>query len=140
MGGGGRQAATVGPRIGEHGVTRRTPYTKVQKTNQVRADHVKGMGDVVFKGFQCLNSECREFIFVRKDDLIGGLDIVCPHCGSVLRFGDSTKFYDYAVIDQRDGSTIATGAFEILHDDYINEAQEYKYCIVCNTLKPLVFF
>jgi len=40
---------------------RRKPYTKVVKRNQLRADHIRGMGDVVFKGFQCLNSECREF-------------------------------------------------------------------------------
>ena len=31
---------------------RRKPYTKVAKTNQIRAAHVRGMGDVVFKGFQ----------------------------------------------------------------------------------------
>jgi hypothetical protein len=33
---------------------RRKPYTKVVKRNQLRANHVRGMGDVVFKGFQCL--------------------------------------------------------------------------------------
>jgi hypothetical protein len=43
-------------------MARRRPYTKIKKTNQIRADHVKGMGDVVFKGFQCLNSKCQEFI------------------------------------------------------------------------------
>ncbi len=41
---------------------RRTPYTKVVKLTQIRAEHVSGMGDVVFKGFQCLDSECLEFI------------------------------------------------------------------------------
>ena len=46
-------------------MVRRKPYTKVDKTNQIRAEHVRGMGDTVFKGFQCLNSECQEFIFVR---------------------------------------------------------------------------
>ena len=49
-------------------MARRKTYTHVEKTNQIRAEHVTGMGDVVFKGFQCLSSECREFIFVRKDD------------------------------------------------------------------------
>ena len=50
-------------------MVRRKPYTKVNKTNQIRAEHVRGMGDIVFKGFQCLNSECREFIFIRKDEI-----------------------------------------------------------------------
>ena len=42
-------------------MARRSPYSKVNKTNQIRAEHVKGMGDVVFKGFQCLNPECTEY-------------------------------------------------------------------------------
>ena len=33
-------------------MARRKPYTKVVKTNQIRSDHVRGMGDIVFKGFQ----------------------------------------------------------------------------------------
>ena len=37
------------------------------------------MGDVVFKGFQCLNSECLEFIFVRKGEI--GLVIVVLSVG-----------------------------------------------------------
>ena len=74
-------------------MARRKPYTKVVKTNQIRSDHVRGMGDIVFKGFQCLNSACTE-----------------------------------------------EGRFTILHDDYIEEAQGYKYCIICNTIKPLHLF
>ncbi len=50
-------------------MTRRKPYTKVVKKNRIRADYAKGMGDVTFKGFQCLNSECQEFIFARKDEI-----------------------------------------------------------------------
>ena len=41
---------------------------------------------------------------------------------------------------RRDNSIIEEGTFTILHDDYIEKAQEYKYCIVCNTMKPLEFF
>ena len=43
---------------------RRSKYSNVNKTNQIRAPHVKGMGDVAFKGFQCLNPYCTNFIFV----------------------------------------------------------------------------
>ena len=50
-------------------MTRRSPYSKVNKTNQIRAKHVRGMGDVVFKGFQCLNPACEEFIFIKADDI-----------------------------------------------------------------------
>lgn len=119
---------------------RRKPYTKIVKTNQIRAEHVRGMGDVVFKGFQCLNSECLEFIFIRKDEIGTDFEITCPTCETVMLSGDETQFYEYKLEDQRDNPIIEEGAFTILHDDYIEEAQEYKYCIVCNTVKPLHFF
>ncbi len=121
-------------------MARRKPYTKVKKENQIRAAHVRGMGDTVFKGFQCLNSACREFIFVRQDELGDDFELVCPSCKQAMRAGDETQFYEYKLIDQRDDSIIEQGAFAILHDDYIAEAQKYKYCIICNTIKPLTLF
>ena len=57
-----------------------------------------------------------------------------------MRSGDETKFYDYTLVDLRDGSVVEQGQFAILHDDYIAEAQEYKYCIICNAIRPLQFF
>ena len=124
-------------------MARRSPYSKVNKTNQIRADHVKGMGDVVFKGFQCLNPDCTEFIFVREDEIGEDFSIVCPACGYVHESGGETKFYDYSMDVQNDegGTTsVATGEFTIYHDEYIEEAKRFKYCIVCNTIKPLEFF
>ena len=98
------------------------------------------MGDVVFKGFQCLNSECAEFLLVKKDDISEFFEIECPSCGFVHKYGDETKFYDYELTHLQDKKILETGAFTILHDDYIAEAQEYKYCIICNAIKPLDFF
>lgn len=119
---------------------RRKPYTRLVKTNQIRADHVRGMGDVVFKGFQCLNSECQEFIFVRKDNIGEDFEITCPTCGIVMQSGGETQFYEYELQDLRDNSIIEQGRFAIPHDDYVDNAQEYKYCTVCNTIKPLYMF
>ena len=121
-------------------MSRRSPYTKVVKTNQIRAEHVRGMGDAVFKGFQCLNSECMEFIFIRKSEIGNDFEISCPSCGIIMLSGEETQFYEYKLQDRRDNSIIETGVFTILNDDYIEEAQEYKYCIICNTMKPLEFF
>ncbi len=124
-------------------MARRSPYSKVNKTNQIRADHVKGMGDVTFKGFQCLNPECTEFIFIREDEFGEDFSIVCPVCGYVHESGGETKFYDYSMdVNDEDGNpvSVATGEFTIYHDDYVEEAKEYKYCIVCNTMKPLEYF
>lgn len=121
-------------------MARRAAYTKLLKRDQVRAGHVKGMGDVAFKGFQCLNSDCREFLFVRSDDLVGVFEVECGACGAVVRSGDETRFFGYDLLDLRDNSVAGRGEFTILHDDYVAEAQEYKYCLYCNALKPLALF
>lgn len=124
-------------------MTRRKAYSKVNKSNQIRADHVKGMGDVVFKGFQCLNPECREFILVREDEIGNDFQIVCPVCGFIHKSGGETRFFDYSMdVNDENGNpqSVAHGTFTINHNDYINEAEEYKYCIICNALKPLSAF
>jgi len=121
-------------------MTRRKPYTKVVKKNRIRADYAKGMGDITFKGFQCLSSECQEFILVRKDKIGDDFEIVCPTCGYAMRSGDETRFFEYEMTDLRDNSIIEDGAFTILHDDYIEESHEYKYCVLCSTIKPLSLF
>ena len=78
-------------------MVRRKPYTKVEKQKQLRPEHVKGMGDVVFKGFQCLDGDCREFIFVRLDEIEADFCIQCPSCGFKHEAGAVTKFYDYSL-------------------------------------------
>lgn len=124
-------------------MARRKPYSRVKKENQVRVAHVKGMGDVVFKGFQCLNPSCTNFIFVREDEIGEDFNIVCPICGYIHESGGETKFYDYTMeVKGEDGvlAPTSTGSFTIYHDDYISEAERFKYCIICNTMKPLTFF
>lgn len=124
-------------------MARRKAYTRVQKHGQLRPEHVKGMGDISFKGFQCLNSECTESILVRTDELGETFEIACPRCGYVLRSGDETKFFDYELVrlsGEGETDTIETGEFTILHDDYVAEALEYKYCLLCNALKPVELF
>ena len=121
-------------------MARRKAYTKVDKEYQVRPTHVKDMGDIVFKGFQCLHPDCQEFIFVRKDDISEFFEISCSSCGHTHKYGDEANFYDYKLRDLRDDSIIREGEFSILHDDYVDEAEEFKYCIICYALKPLALF
>lgn len=119
-------------------MTRRKPYSGVKKTGQKRPSHVKGMGDVVFKGFQCLNGECREFIFVRKDELGGGFSVRCPACGYEHRDGGSAKLFGYTVYQH--GKNTDSGEFQVHHNDYIREAGLYKYCLLCYAMKPIGLF
>ena len=56
-------------------MARRSPYSNLTKSNQIRSEHVKGMGDIVFKGFNCLNPDCKEFIFVRGPSIGFGANI-----------------------------------------------------------------
>lgn len=118
---------------------RRKPYTKLEKAGSDRPETVKGMGDVVFKGFKCLDPACNNFQFIRKDELSSDFDIECGECGTHLRSGDETKFFDY-ILRHTNGTVIEEGKFSILHDDYLAEACEYKYCLICCTLKPLEYF
>jgi len=119
---------------------RRKAYTKVYKKNQIREDHVSGMGDVPLKGFQCLNPKCQEFIFVKELDTLGEFIIKCSKCGFVLHSGGATKFYDYELKNIDTGELVEQGSFEVSHDDYLKEAKYYKYCIICNTIKPYTLF
>ncbi len=116
-------------------MSRRPRYTTVKRRNFATPDHVKGMGDRVFRGFQCLNKDCTNFIFAREQDLGGDFSVDCEMCGYVHATGESIKIYDYDLF--RDGEKIEEGPFDILHDDYVSEAERYKYCIICGTLKPL---
>lgn len=121
-------------------MARRAAYTKVKRNNFSNPDHVKGMGDRTFRGFQCLNKQCEEFIFIQAETIDPNFEIECASCNFVHRAGDTTVLYDYNLIDTRDSSVIESGPFEILHDDYVNESKEFKYCIVCGALKPFELF
>lgn len=124
-------------------MARRSPYSKVNKENQIRAEHVKGQGDVVYRGFNCLNPDCKEFIFVKEDSITEDFSIVCPKCGYIHEAAGETKFYDYSMdVNDENGNpiSVAKGAFTIYHDEYIAESKQFKYCIVCNTMKPIEFF
>ncbi|MBA15677.1 MAG: hypothetical protein CMN73_04895 [Sphingomonas sp.] len=98
------------------------------------------MGDKTFRGFQCLNKNCAEFLFVQTETIDPDFHYTCNSCGFEHRAGETTTLYDYKMIDKRDDSLIEEGPFEILHDDYIGESKEFKYCIVCGALKPFELF
>jgi hypothetical protein len=118
-------------------MARRSAYTKVSKKNFSRAAHVSGMGDVVWREFQCLNTDCTNQIITREDQINPDFEIVCDRCGYKHQAGEVKTIYDYELIDQRDSSVIEEGQFNILHDDYVAESARLKYCIICGTLKPL---
>lgn len=120
-------------------MARRKPYSKLVKKNQIRAEHVKGMGDIVFRQFQCLNPDCENIIIVKEDDITDDFDIECSECGFHHTYGDETKFFDYKmdIIVNGENETVEEGEFTIFHEEYIESALRCKYCIVCNTLRPL---
>ncbi len=119
-------------------MARRQSYTKVVRSNFQNPDHVKGMGDRVFRGFQCLSKYCTNHIFVREDEIGPDFSIVCEKCGFTHAAGETFSLYDYELL--RDDIKVEEGAFQILHDDYIKESPRYKYCIVCGAMKPLQQF
>lgn len=122
-------------------MARRSAYTKVEKIDRKQGVG-KGKGDKVYLGFQCLNHECEHFMLIEKDSIDDEFQLVCPSCSYEFSHDGSTKFYDYNLIDQSSGKDeiIESGDFLIYHFDYINNAKEFKYCIICNTMQPLENF
>ncbi len=82
-------------------MARRTPYTKVNRRNFVQPDHVEGMGDKVFLGFQCLNKACTNFIFFPEDEYSPDFEIACPSCKFVMKAGEAVTLYEYDLVGQR---------------------------------------
>jgi hypothetical protein len=121
-------------------MARRETYTEVQRKNFTRPPHVEGMGDVLYRGFQCLNRPCTNFIVAEDSAITDDFEIICPACKFKHAAGESSHIYDYDLKDNRDNSIVESGSFEILHDDYIDEAKGYKYCIICAALKPIELF
>ena len=121
-------------------MARRSSYTKVERTNFSNPTHVTSMGDRTFRGFQCLNKDCTNFLFIQAETIDPDFEYPCEVCGFIHRTGETTVLYNYRLVDTRDDSVIEEGPFEILHDDYVSEAKEFKYCVVCGTLKPFELF
>jgi hypothetical protein len=121
-------------------MARRAAYTKIKRNNFVQPDHVAGMGDRLFRGFQCLNKDCTNFLFVADEEIADDFSITCSVCTFTHTAGESVKLYDYELVDERDNTVVEKGEFEVLHDDYLAEAHRFKYCIVCGALKPVELF
>lgn len=121
-------------------MARRAAYTKVARRNFTQPAHVAGMGDKVLRGFQCLNKDCTATIFKLENEIGADFEIACDVCGFIHQAGEVTKLYDYDLVDERNGTVVETGPFEILHDDYVREAARYKYCVLCGALKPINLF
>lgn len=121
-------------------MARRKTYTKVIKENQIREKHVQGKGDTLYRGFQCLNPKCKTFLFAKNDDITEDFTIQCTDCKYEMFAGGETKFYDYKLYHEVEKKVIEEGIFSVLHDEYLEEAKFYKYCIVCNTIKPVELF
>ena len=121
-------------------MARRASYTEVRKTGQERPDHVQGMGDVLYKHFQCLAPTCEYFITVKVNDIGGDFAIACPVCGFVHQSGGESKFFDYELYHKVENKVIEAGTFVVLHDDYVAEAKLHKYCLLCYAMKPVELF
>lgn len=121
-------------------MARRSTYTRIERENFTRPVHVNGMGDVLWRGFQCLNPDCTNQIVVREEEATGDFSIKCDRCGFLHQSGEAQKIYDYKLVDERYDSIVQAGVFELLHDDYIKEAAQLKYCVLCGALKPVERF
>ena len=119
-------------------MARRVPYSKVRKRGQERPKHVRGKGDVVFKVLQCLAPPCQAWIAVHRDEIRPGFHLRCESCLHELSDGESTSLFDYDL--EVEGQIVESSKFVVDHGDYVRNAPEYKYCLLCYTMKPIDSF
>lgn len=120
---------------------RRSTYSNLNKNGQYRPEHVAGQ--TLYKVFQCLNPDCTEMITVKKDDIDEDYTIICPRCGYEHYSGGEQHLFDFSMdVNDENGNqtSVEEGEFVVSHDEYIENAPLFKYCLICNTLKPLVCF
>ena len=101
-------------------MSRRKAYTKVSKTKQIRESHVDEMGDTLFKGFQCLNPKCTEFLFVELEEL--DEEFECESCNYEYNDGLEQQFYEYELVMTESNEVVEDGNFSVTHEEYIEEA------------------
>lgn len=130
-------------------MARRSSYISVEKIGMARPAHVSGMSDRLYRVFQCLNPECVNIITVQNREIGSDFRIACSVCKYELHSGGKHLLFDYRVIDLRTNQTyvdeISGEAVEdtpefISHDDYLQRSARWKYCLLCNTMKPLTEF
>lgn len=119
---------------------RRGTRFKVNKAGQYRPDHVKGQSDILYKVFNCLNSDCQYVIATESSNLEGEYSFACPKCDFVHEKGGYLHLFSYEIEDNECDATVDHGNFGIEHDDHIEEAADFKYCLYCNALKPVSEF
>lgn len=120
-------------------MARRKIYSNLNKVGQYRPEHVDGQ--TLYKVFQCLNPDCTEMITVKKDDIDEDYSIVCPKCGYEHYSGGEQHLFDFSMdVNNADGEIVSVqeGEFVVSHDEYIENAALYKYCLICDTLKPIL--
>ena len=117
---------------------RRRPYSRVQKHEQERPAYVSGYGDVVFKVFQCLATNCQAWIVVRREDIRPDFKLRCESCMHELRDGESTRRFGYDLLVEE--QVVESEDFVVDHGEYVRTAPDYKYCLLCYKLKPVEAF
>lgn len=121
-------------------MSRRAPYSKVEKANQDRPEHVRGQGDVIYRRLQCFRPTCIATLVVRDDECGEGFSFTCGTCHYVMSDGGAEELFDYTVVEVDTGEEVADGRFAPAHRDYIDLAERAKYCINCYALLPLSAF
>jgi hypothetical protein len=121
-------------------MSRRPPYSRVEKSGQHRPEHVKGQGDVVYRRFECFNPICTATQRVIDADCGPGFSFECATCGYVLYDGGSEALFDYKLVEVDSGEEVAAGSFAPGHRDYLDQSERAKYCLNCYSLLPLKAF
>lgn len=124
---------------------RRETYSVLSKTKwYYDPQTVKVNGQRVYRVFQCLRPGCTQMLVVKEDDLDDSFSVICPECGYEHYAGGEQPYFDYSMdvrqTESGEKNSVEKGVFSVSHDEYVLSAPQYKYCVLCKTLKPLESF
>lgn len=134
-------------------MARRTPYSKVNRHNEIDRTKSKRKGDLLFSIFQCINPNCTSLITLESSEIFendkikNNFSFACPNCDYNYHYGGVEKFFEYSM-DIKDDSedeevtytTVSSGDFLVKHEVYLAKAKQFKYCVLCSTLQPIENF
>ncbi|HCG6900533.1 TPA: hypothetical protein NJ315_004095 [Vibrio parahaemolyticus] len=116
-------------------MARRESYTKVEKYNRITGLGNR-KGDKQYKAINCPRPSCDNFVYFPAETIKDGFVIECTRCGYSIEDGKHTHIYDYDLINTKEHELIESGDFLISHRDLVERARLYKYCVICQALKP----
>lgn len=118
-------------------MSRRKSYSSVDKLNDIRKLDINAQ-EGPYKIFQCINPGCNHIFTMNSKELNNNYSFNCPECEFHYDKNEVINLFDYDLVVNDE--LLDSDTFSQPIHDYILLSEDYKYCKLCETLKPLSAF